>query len=141
MTKAHGTACFILLFMEYVQSQPFNACYVLPYNISHFGSARMGITCIVEGCGNCKERPEEGKNILFHQLPADEIKRKLWIENIVNSSCGFKKNLKAVGGKSCVCSEHFRESDYILGFTGTKRLNYKLAVPFSTVTNCKVNMK
>ena len=114
---------------------------MLPYNISNFGSARMGITCIVEGCGNCKERPEEGKNILFHQLPADEIKRKLWIENIVNSSCGFKKNLKAVGGKSCVCSEHFRESDYILGFTGTKRLNYKLAVPFSTVTNCKVNMK
>jgi hypothetical protein len=104
---------------------------VLPYNICNFGSARMGIACIVEGCGNCKERPEEGKNILFRQLPADEIKRKLWIENIVNSSCGFKTNLKAVGGKS----------DYILGFTGKKRLNYKVAVPFSTVTNCKVNMK
>jgi hypothetical protein len=55
------------------------------------------ITCLIEGCGNRKEKPEEGKQILFHQLPADETKRKMWIENIVNSSCGLKKNLKAIG--------------------------------------------
>ncbi|KZS02031.1 Uncharacterized protein APZ42_001087 [Daphnia magna] len=51
----------------------------------------MGIKCVIEGCGNRKEKPEEGKQILFHQLPADENKRKKWLENIVKSSCGLKK--------------------------------------------------
>ena len=65
----------------------------------------------------------------------------MFLEYIVNSSCGLKNNLKAICDHSCVCSEHFRESDYILGFTGIRRLNSKFAVPFSTVTNGKVTMK
>jgi hypothetical protein len=39
---------------------------------------------------------------------------------------GLKKNLKAIGDNSCVCSGHFRESDYILSFTGIKCLILKL---------------
>jgi hypothetical protein len=102
----------------------------------------MAITCIIEGCGNRQEKEGEGKKILFHQLPADETNRKKWLEIIANSSCGLKKNLKTIGGKSCVCSEHFHDSDYILGVTGMKRLNYKLAIPFSRLkTGCKVNIE
>ena len=60
-----------------------------------------------------------------------------WLENIAN-----KKNFKTIGDKSCVCSEHFHDSDYILGVTGMKRLNYKLTIPFSRLkTSCKVNIE
>ena len=47
-------------------------------------------------------------------------------------SCGFKNDLKAIVDKSCVCSNHFNESDYTMGFTGTKPLDFKSAIPLTT---------
>jgi hypothetical protein len=102
----------------------------------------MAITCIIEGCGNRQEKQVEGKKCCFISYLRMKPIEKKWLENIANSSCGLKKNLKTIGGKSCVCSEHFHDSDYILGVTGMKRLNYKLAIPFSRLkTSCKVNIE
>ncbi len=66
--------------------------------------------------------------------------RKKWADSITNSF-GFKKELKAIGAASCVCSEHFKESDYITGFTGTRRLNYKCAIPCTTQENFEVKKR
>ena len=53
----------------------------------------MAITCIIEGCGNRKEKQGERKKNLFHQLPADKTNRKQWLENIeiYSHACKFLK--------------------------------------------------
>jgi hypothetical protein len=87
-----------------------------------------------------REKPGKGESVMFHQFPSDEVIRKKWIDSITKS-CGFKNELKAIVDKSCVCSDHFNESDYTMGFTGTKRLDYKCAIPLTTPTRCEVRKR
>lgn len=97
----------------------------------------MGVSCIIKDCGNSRGKLGKEKRVMFHHLPSDQVMRKKWADSITNSF-GFKKELKAIGAASCVCSEHFKESDYITGFTETRRLNYKCAIPCTTQENSEV---
>jgi hypothetical protein len=62
-------------------------------------------------------------------------------DSITKIFCGFKNELKAIADKSCVFSDNFNESDYTMRFTGTKRLNYKSANPFTTPKRCEVRKR
>lgn len=100
----------------------------------------MGVSCIIKDCGNSRGKLGKEKRVMFHHLPSDQVMRKKWADSITNSF-GFKKELKAIGAASCVCSEHFKESDYITGFTETRRLNYKCAIPCTTQENSEVKTR
>jgi hypothetical protein len=63
------------------------------------------------------------------------------VADSITKNCGFKIELKAIADKSCVYSDHFNESDYTMGFTGTKRLDYKSTIQFTTPNLCEVRKR
>ena len=73
----------------------------------------MGRTCVVFGCTNSQESKKDGSPIhLFPRVTNNDEMRRRWIQSIGDNIKSTNLNLDNHG----VCTRHFREHDYAIGF-------------------------
>ncbi len=79
--------------------------------------------CIVKGCGN-----SDRDKISLHSLPRDPIQREKWL-HILTSHGGLRQLRAKLGDNNTICDDHFHESCFGYGFTGTRKKLLDGAVP------------
>ncbi|VVC91567.1 unnamed protein product [Leptidea sinapis] len=83
-------------------------------------------SCAIKCCRNYGNSIGNEKKVTFHQVPSDQAMRNRWI-TIIRSSREEQKWKPSA--RTCICSEHFRDSDfYRVTATGRRRLK-KSVIP------------